>query len=82
LQYLFLTSAPLNPASKALSETMIRYWSNFIISGNPNGNGLPNWPAYKTSSDVLLLAPNDVRTFDADAAHKCSSFWQPLGNAL
>ena len=82
LQYLFLTTTPLNPASKALSDTMIRYWSNFIISGNPNGKGLPNWPAYRTSSDVLLLAPNDVRTFDADAAHKCSSFWQPLGNAL
>jgi para-nitrobenzyl esterase len=82
LQYLFLTSVPFKPESKALSETMVRYWSNFIKSGNPNSQGLPNWPIYKTSSDVLLLAPNDVRAFDADAAHKCSSFWQTLGDAL
>ena len=82
LQYLFPTSVPLKPQSKALSETMVRYWSNFIKSGNPNSQGLPNWPAYKASSDVLLLVPNDVCTFDADAAHKCSSFWRPLGDAL
>lgn len=28
-----------------LSRGMVRYWAQFIKSGNPNGAGLPAWPA-------------------------------------
>ena len=26
---------------------MSSYWVNFITKGDPNGNGLPQWPEYK-----------------------------------
>jgi len=55
-----------------VSETMQDFFANFIINGNPNGTGLPQWNAAKTndpSPDVMdidveskdIQAPNDAR---------------------
>jgi para-nitrobenzyl esterase len=30
------------------------YWSNFAKTGNPNGPGLPTWPKYEPSADILM----------------------------
>jgi para-nitrobenzyl esterase len=40
-----------------LADQMSTYWANFIMTGNPNGNGLPQWPEYKslTSSKVMVF---------------------------
>lgn len=37
-----------------LSNAIMDYWVNFAKTGNPNGRGLINWPAYKSESDVNL----------------------------
>jgi len=35
------------PTDYEVSKTMQAYFVNFIKTGNPNGSGLPNWPAYR-----------------------------------
>jgi para-nitrobenzyl esterase len=37
---------PWRPEDQAVSELMAAYWTNFAKTGDPNGPGLPRWPAY------------------------------------
>lgn len=34
---------PMTDGDKELSQAIIGYWSNFMRTGNPNGDGLPDW---------------------------------------
>jgi para-nitrobenzyl esterase len=46
---------------RELSETMADYWVNFARSGNPNGEGLPHWPAYDAQADLVQILDSEVR---------------------
>jgi para-nitrobenzyl esterase len=53
-----------------VSETMQQYFANFIISGNPNGNSLPEWLMAKPEeSSPSVMEINVVsKSFHADDA--------------
>ena len=43
---------------RALADAMSSYWVNFATKGDPNGAGLPVWPALKpTAHERLILGP-------------------------
>lgn len=44
---------PWEPVDRELARTMAGYWVNFIRTGDPNGEGLPAWPAER--EQVLRL---------------------------
>jgi len=51
----FIERCPWQPVDYALEKTMSSYWANFIATGNPNGEGLPVWPAYNTRNKMTMI---------------------------
>jgi para-nitrobenzyl esterase len=58
LAYVFGTQAsidrPWSARDHALSEQMQQYWTNFAKNGNPNGEGLPEWPRFAASGQQIM----------------------------
>ncbi|MDZ4264863.1 MAG: carboxylesterase family protein, partial [Mycobacterium sp.] len=83
LRYLFdIGGAPdLDPAQQTLSDQMIDYWSAFVRTGTPNGDGLPDWPEVgddPAAGQRLSLEPDAIRVVDDfEQVHQCA-FWEDL----
>jgi carboxylesterase type B len=46
---------PPSAEDLAWGDTVRGYWVNFAKHGDPNGPGLPPWPAYRTDTDLTLV---------------------------
>lgn len=44
----------LTPEDEKIAQAANEYWVNFGKTGDPNGNGLPQWPQYNASKDELM----------------------------
>jgi len=72
-----LGKSPFPYANRAYDETdrrlstqMASYWVNFAKTGNPNGDGLPVWPAYTRERDEVLELGDTVRAIRAVRAER------------
>jgi para-nitrobenzyl esterase len=45
---------PWEPVDRTVSAQMSSYWVNFAAKGNPNGEGLAEWPAFDASKAVTM----------------------------
>jgi para-nitrobenzyl esterase len=60
IQYVFETlkseeAVPWTADDFKVSDEMATYWTNFAKSGNPNGNGLPDWPPYNSQDGYQVM---------------------------
>lgn len=51
---------PWQPLDYAVADRMCDYWTNFIRNGDPNGEGLPQWPRSDASYGWMELGDEAV----------------------
>ena len=51
-------------ADRALSDTMQTYWVNFVKNGDPNGEGVPEWPRFNDAPDRIMELGDEVRQIE------------------
>lgn len=57
-QHLDTANLELTKFDFDLSEAMATYWTNFAKYGDPNGQGVPVWPAFSDANpEVMYLGP-------------------------
>ena len=52
-----------------VSETMLNYIANFVKTGNPNGDKLPEWPAAKAGNKTPPMLVVDTKSAAVNAEH-------------
>jgi len=92
LQYVFDripfldTIPPFKPAQFALSAQIMGYWTRFAATGNPNGDGAPQWPQFSGARPKIQELVPRATVPEAETgfagAHQCA-FWATIeGPAL
>lgn len=60
----------LSNKDKELTESMTVYWSNFIKTGDPNGQGLADWPRHDAASDQWIELGTAIKATTSVRARK------------
>lgn len=61
LHTLKLWDRPFTEVDFKLEETMSSYWVNFARTGDPNGEGLPVWPAFNNENPEVIELGDEVQ---------------------
>lgn len=75
--YVFQHLNPSNPQTTrsdlAISDAMAAYWVNFAKHGDPNGEGMPAWPAFTEANPVVMYFSQTPHTGPVPSAEALRS---------
>jgi para-nitrobenzyl esterase len=64
LRYVFntLQEEYTEPPDTEIATAMIRYWTQFATSGNPNVEGMVSWPEFDLGNEIYLEIGDTIKT--------------------
>jgi para-nitrobenzyl esterase len=65
--------------SRGLVRAMQGYWLNFAKNGDPNGAGLPPWPAFDIAQPQAMIFNLESRSETLDLKDRCD-YWENYNN--
>ena len=78
----YWTSWIATPADGPLSSAIIKYWTHFVKTGDPNSPGLPSWPAYDSHRDLCQRLDKTIAPEPVPRSPKFAVFQKRLSATL
>jgi para-nitrobenzyl esterase len=72
---LYATNRPWTGDDRKIADLMSSYWVNYAATGNPNGKGLPPWPAFDAKSPIVMQVGDSFGPIPVADAAKID-FWK------
>jgi para-nitrobenzyl esterase len=69
-------------SDRKLTDRMGSYWTNFARTGDPNGQGLPEWPALSAERDVWMKLDAKPEPIEGLRARKLDILEEALRNRI
>jgi carboxylesterase type B len=73
---LYATTRPWTDEDRAIADRMSSYWANIIKRGDPNGEGLPVWPAFDPQSQTVMRLGDEWRPTPVAGSPEKIDFWR------
>ncbi|KAL9125796.1 MAG: hypothetical protein Q9217_005051 [Psora testacea] len=58
-----------------IATTLQGYLAKFVLTGDPNGYGLPDWPNFTEGAKVIDFVPSGVKQTTSETANERCKFW-------
>jgi len=68
------TGITYTDTDRAISKAIADYWVNFAKTGNPNGEGLPHWPAFTQDKPMRMVFKKVPKAMPYDNLEQLKAF--------
>jgi carboxylesterase type B len=75
LNTLYMSDRPFTAADHKIADTMSSYWANFAATGDPNGKGLPHWPAVSEKPESTMEIGDAASAIPVAGSPAKLEFW-------
>jgi len=76
LNTLYMSNRPFTDADRKIADMLSSYWANFAAKGDPNGKGLPRWPAVSEKPDITMQVGDGPGPIPIAAGAAKIDFWK------